>query len=113
MGAGRNQLEQLRKYLLAKVNAILNPDEAAQVALTQAFALLVGQHRPACFRDSGNHVLTQMEQGYAKLLVVLQECGCANTQQLTVFDFYTWLYYLEEKYEASKPTPAPDARKRR
>ena len=107
-GSARNQLEQLRKYLLAKVSHILDPADETIKALNDAFAILVGQQKPACFRDSGPHVLTQMEKGFGKLLVTLSECGCPNPDSLTVFQFYTWLESLEEKYEAQKPkTNAP------
>ena len=84
---------------------MLNPAEATENAFSDAFAMLVGQHKPACFRDSGPHVLTQMDKGYGRLLVTLSECGCPNPDNLTVYQFYNWLESLEEKYEAAKPKP--------
>ncbi|GAB3783292.1 hypothetical protein GCM10028818_40980 [Spirosoma horti] len=104
-------MEQLRRYLLAKANVYKNPGDETKAAYDLAFALLVGQHKPACFRGN-NHVLTQMETGFERLLTVLAECGCPNPDSLTVFKFYTWLDHLEEKYEAQKPTPTPHAPKR-
>ncbi|GAB2582500.1 hypothetical protein [Spirosoma areae] len=97
----------MRTYLLAKVSSVLDPSAATQQAYRDAFGVLVGSQKPACFSESGNHVLTAMEKGFEKLLVVLSECGCSSPDRLTVFQFYTWLDHLNEKYEAQKPKPNP------
>ena len=98
--------------MLAKISALTEPGSESQKAYDDAFGVLVGQHKPACFSNTTGNVLTQMENGYAKLLVVLSECGCTNPETLTVYNFYTWLDYLDEKYEAQKPKPQPNATKR-
>jgi hypothetical protein len=76
------------------------PTPETEKRLQAAFEIVVMQTPPSCFRNNEKHVVASMEKGYAKLGVTLAECGCKNYEDLTVFQFYTWLESLDEKYQA-------------
>ncbi|WP_338871715.1 hypothetical protein WBJ53_26115 [Spirosoma sp. SC4-14] len=106
-----NELSRLKQYLQAQLRAVLNPGPDSAAALNLQFALVVGQHKPIHLRDDPKNTIVGMEKGWTKLCVTLTECGCPDPERLTVFQLYTWLETLEEKYEAQKQKQKDNGKK--
>jgi len=99
---GYNELERYKTYLYLKAQYMLNPTDDAEKRMNEALAAVVGTQKPPIFRDSPENILVQMEKSYAKLVVTLAECGCPDPDALSVYDQYTWIESLEDKYEAQR-----------
>ncbi len=102
-GKGRtlNQMARYERYYLMKAEAAIEPSEELNETVREALSDIMSTRKPMCFQE-GKNIITTLEKDYSKLCVALAEAGCPDPYSLTVFQMYTWLESLEERYEAQK-----------
>ncbi|QHV97292.1 hypothetical protein [Spirosoma endbachense] len=112
VGKGKfNNLVRYRDYALALLEQFEHGTEESRAAFDRTMLGLLAMQKPINLKDSPENGLVALEKSQFKLYTTLIECGCAEPEKLTVFQFYGWIEVLEERSEQQLSRLNPPVKK--